>query len=802
MRRVMKTFWLTVAAAVCWLPAGWAYTPEGPVGNGGDAWQVPEDGFGTPRDFVAPKNLGEEYRRNVPVVYYACDANFLDYFGPDGRAALDGAFATLNNVFTNNPTGNATGLDGYSQNLSEFPLTSSHINYEAEVLGLYDLKSYTLGMMMRQLGLADPTYYVWNIHDWYHVGTIACPVGQEYLVVQRNFDYVSSPKNQLQYSAYINNVLYTYQILEDCTGPNPIRLAEPETVDIMANPYTPVASYFAATSWGTYYTGLTRDDVAGLKHLMSASTLRWETVSADSLLYSVTVDTNTPEVYPPYLQGATNFVSGTNGGYYIFSGNTNGGYGYGDLTAFLAFAATNPPAALQAAYPGVVISSYTWSEKLGSNATIIAYYTNALVGSPYGSPPVLVVKTNYTPVFEFFYNYTFANVFTNHYSKSYESEITVTVGAPVGSPYGSPGSTNTTVKKLASMSGDFFVLPLFYGYTNAAFGKFGTNVCPIDILPLGTIPTVLAMTNLLTVAATNTATTAGTSTATNLTSYVYLVTYFTNYSYVINPVTCTTIAGATGTYEGIEKIAFVGTNYDSLLGQYFYPITNNYVMKVVTNNQVQVQYLQRIITTPDYLFSASDQIAGPNGIPVVGIDTEGLTFDQADVPAGLAGPGTITAPTTISFEKGGPVYFNSYGDVMNGTPYFTENPGSDIVDEYYLGSYFVWASFDGTTNAPEVYPNGTSIDNLDYQILVTVTPTTVPGGQNGVAYHPVTFTATSSFFAQPYTWSASNLPPGLNLLPNGVLSGTPTQSGSFVFTLTLTDNLSRSVQWLYSITIQ
>ena len=33
-----------------------------------------------------------------------------------------------------------------------------------------------------------------------------------YLVVQRNFDFISSPLNQLQYSPYINDTLYSYYI--------------------------------------------------------------------------------------------------------------------------------------------------------------------------------------------------------------------------------------------------------------------------------------------------------------------------------------------------------------------------------------------------------------------------------------------------------------------------------------------------------------------------------------------------------------------------------------------------------------
>ena len=90
---------------------------------------------------MGPKILGEGYRRNTPVMYYAYDANFLDFFGSNGVAAVDSAFAILNNAFTNNPTGMTNGLDGYSASLSEFPLESQSINYQAQSLGLMDLKS-------------------------------------------------------------------------------------------------------------------------------------------------------------------------------------------------------------------------------------------------------------------------------------------------------------------------------------------------------------------------------------------------------------------------------------------------------------------------------------------------------------------------------------------------------------------------------------------------------------------------------------------------------------------------------------
>ncbi len=69
--------------------------------------------------------------------------------------------ALLSSAFTNNPTGTINGLDGYSAGLSEFPLNSRQFNYQAQALGMYDLKSVTMGLMMEQLGLANPVRYDW-----------------------------------------------------------------------------------------------------------------------------------------------------------------------------------------------------------------------------------------------------------------------------------------------------------------------------------------------------------------------------------------------------------------------------------------------------------------------------------------------------------------------------------------------------------------------------------------------------------------------------------------------------------------
>ena len=71
-----------------------------------------------------------------------------------------------------------------------------------------------------------------------------------------------------------------------------------------------------------------------------------------------------------------------------------------------------------------------------------------------------------------------------------------------------------------------------------------------------------------------------------------------------------------------------------------------------------------------------------------------------------------------------------------------------------------------------------------------ITTTSLAGGSRNTPYSQ---TAASEGIA-PYQWSISNgtLPPGLTLSARGVLSGTPTQSGNFFFTVKVQDATSAS----------
>ena len=140
---------------------------------------------------MAPKNLGEGYRWNTRNIYYAFDTQFLQHFGiVNGAAQVDAAFAILNSL---------SNVDAYTPGLSEWPLQSARVNYDAAQVGMIDMKSFVLMEMMEQLGLAEPDRYAYTLRD--RISTGPCP-NFAYNVIQRNYDPVTQ-----KYSAYVNGVV-------------------------------------------------------------------------------------------------------------------------------------------------------------------------------------------------------------------------------------------------------------------------------------------------------------------------------------------------------------------------------------------------------------------------------------------------------------------------------------------------------------------------------------------------------------------------------------------------------------------
>lgn len=747
---MIKTFLCATVLLIGWQQA-WGFALLGPrtdLGGlpafYGDTWQTPTIGYDIGNDIGTPKNIGQGYRDNIPVLYYAYDESFSGFFGVQGEQAIDGAFAIMNNVFTNN---HSASLDGYSLNLSEFPDNSQSFNFTAESVGLTDLKSTALLLLVEHLGLSQPERFTWTLHDRFLPPNTTCPSGEEYLVVQRNYDDTVGPLDPT-YSAYVNDTLYTYEIEELCNPPQPPdAVTVPIAVDPFANTYTAVAANGVGLGFGGFYTGLTRDDVAGLRYLMTSNNIVFEDPALDSQFEN------------------TNF-------------STPNELTTSNLTTLLEFASTNNQAAVQAAFPNVEITGETSSFVIVSNPIVVSYFTN-FPGSTAGTPPTLVVKTNgFTRSFQQRFSYTFGNVVIVHEYTNTEALLqTTTLAEPIGSPVGSPAITNVTYKKILLtnvISGDYYTIP--------------PGSCGFDIVAAISNNVAGFFTNVITLA-TNTVTGTNTTGA-GFVGGESIVTTFTND--IFETYACNFTTSSPAFYQGIGHAQFIrepDTSLDPLTDAFIQPITNTYTMVWFnpTNSQLGVRRFQRILTQPDILLTAGD-LTSPSGAPEIGPNEalRSISFDTGNILTNLSGPGTINSEMIIEFNEVGNLFFNTaFGDQLTQV------------------GLLAWGSFDASTNPPIVYPSGTSIQQLENQLVISITPTSLPEGTNNVTYPTTQFSAKGG--QPPYTWSldGTQLPQGLAFF-NGVLSGTPVNnsSGVYDFTIQLTDSGNRVVDLPYSITIQ
>lgn len=269
-----------------------AFSLLGPV----EPWQINRIGYdlGTitvNADIGGPMNLGEEYRWNTRTLVYGFDESFRNYFGERGMQEVRKAIAILNAL---------PPFSKMSTNLDEFSTDTRRVNQTASALGIIDLKSFTLAFLIEQLGLAGPERYTWCLRDRRPFTDFI-----EYDVIMRNFEQVPGSVSNYRPSKYVNGTLYTYGIFE-FLAPDWADAVE-FSVDPAAPTYTSVASaadtlFGGFIGFGGFFTGLTRDDVAGLRYLY-----RPQNYNIEGLVFGNAVSSGgTP--WTPVGGNGTNFV--------------------------------------------------------------------------------------------------------------------------------------------------------------------------------------------------------------------------------------------------------------------------------------------------------------------------------------------------------------------------------------------------------------------------------------------------------------------------------------------------------------
>src|SRR6185312_9928325 len=103
LRSVKNIFWLLATVVGAQSAFGFALIGPTSVAGTPDAFMTPDIAFNVGNsENGTPKSLHDEFRRNTPVLYYAADQSFIQYFrgtnGDEGLKELDKAFAMYNSV--------------------------------------------------------------------------------------------------------------------------------------------------------------------------------------------------------------------------------------------------------------------------------------------------------------------------------------------------------------------------------------------------------------------------------------------------------------------------------------------------------------------------------------------------------------------------------------------------------------------------------------------------------------------------------------------------------------------------------
>lgn len=605
MPRLLQIFallFLTVA-----LRPAMGFSLSGPLSGdpGGEAWQVDRVGYNINGSVGSSKNLGEEYRWNQSIITYAFDPSFVNYFGSNGIAAVESAIAVFNSL---------PDVSTLSQTLDEYPLRATNgaittfrdsrrINYTARALDIRDLKTYAMGTIAEQLGLASPERWTWALR------AREIPQGgpTNYMVIMRNFDPVTYMPTR-----YVNGSRYTYFVTDGNTISDAVELpADPEST---VYSFTSVASIMDGgqipiPAPGEFYTYLTRDDIGGLRYMYDANNLNWEGFAPGTQITapdftSITLITNL------------------------------------DLFSFSSATLTNAPAALLTLFPDLIIQPGFPIPFVTNEVQLVGVVlTNSRApwSDPFSTNQVFVPIFSTNPAVRFIYQ--FENVITNYFTPT--TTIRRVEQGLIREPWSTPQNpiyrSNVTTEIVPIPSGAFIIIPTnigqfnFTGISNPVVTivtnvLFSTNIVENGIPRLVQISEQVLVTN-----------------------FVYGV-----YPFSVQPAPDSVLRGGVGkiNLQRLTNAIFTGTNF-------FH--TNTYTATYYTNGTLITNVFSRVNTLPDILFAAADLgIVTPAAAPVI-IRRGIQRVSNADRNSGVAnqgGPGNNFGANQVVFSKVGPSFHN------------------------------------------------------------------------------------------------------------------------------------------------
>ncbi|AEM49468.1 outer membrane autotransporter barrel domain protein [Stenotrophomonas maltophilia JV3] len=185
-------------------------------------------------------------------------------------------------------------------------------------------------------------------------------------------------------------------------------------------------------------------------------------------------------------------------------------------------------------------------------------------------------------------------------------------------------------------------------------------------------------------------------------------------------------------------------------------------------------------------FSASQSYALTVNAPTISLTpstlpaaTGGTAYSQTITASGGTGSHTFSLsagalPPGVGLTSGG---------ILSGTPTTAGSYAFTITATDSLG-FTGSQAYSFTVNAP----------------AITLTPATLPAATGSTAYNQ-TLTASGGNGGYTFSLSTGALPPGIGLSSAGVISGTPTTTGSYTFTVQATDGFGFSGSQAYALAV-
>jgi Galactose oxidase, central domain/Kelch motif len=245
--------------------------------------------------------------------------------------------------------------------------------------------------------------------------------------------------------------------------------------------------------------------------------------------------------------------------------------------------------------------------------------------------------------------------------------------------------------------------------------------------------------------------------------------------------------------------------------------------ELMSGSQSVTPVSQGAVTYTLVCTSAGGSTSGSASVTATANTSSNLTITSGPLPDGIVGQqyGTLhslTISTTGNRVRGKFFQLSASGGTGQYRWSWAAAPSSSLPPhmgccqatfgtQIPMINYTVYDAVTGTPIAPGTYQvivtvndSGTppAITSANYTInindppppVVNTTPAPAIGTLN-VAYVGSTFTATNGL--SPFTWSETGaLPPGMSFSSGGVLSGTPTQAGSFNIAVGVQDSLGRN----------